>query len=412
MTSFISENTLLAILKTKHHCEFSSIRVLDWHTDENILEAGSNYTTRVSRLTIRYRLEIGTHEDDISPLEEHFFVKVPGNAPLYELAKGWGCYVNEVTMYTEVLPQMRRIVDNQDEFFVPRHYYSDDDLSLVLEDLSQSGYKCADRIQQLDIEHCFYALRSLAKFHALSVKLETTIGLAECVKREPIFRPEGVSEVNMAFIKSQVPVFIDSLPQNLKDRYPNMVTYFENFSCVEVLNDITDRLTSTKFNVLCHGDFWTNNIMFKYDKYGTVEDVKLIDFQYTMWSSPVRDLIHFTINSVKFDVYVKYFPLMLRIYLDTLNRVLIQLNCPKNYHMDSLLEDLDTMYPIALYVLGCVLPIGQPDPDDPIDSMEPNGDVETKSVMNSTTKTDKQKQFLDILANWFEHFAKKGTNMK
>ncbi|XP_065224996.1 uncharacterized protein LOC135848856 [Planococcus citri] len=327
MTSIINENTLLAILKTKHHCEPSSIRVLDWHTDENILEAGSNFTTRASRLTIRYRLEIGTHEEDISPLEENFFVKVPGNAPLYELAKSLGWYINEVAMYTEVFPQMRCIVDNQDEFFALKCHYSDDDLSLVLEDLSQSGYRCADRVQQLNIEHCFYVLRSLAKFHALSVKLETTVGLAECVKRKPIFQSEGVSESNMAFMKSQVPVFIDSLPQNLKDRYPNMLAYFENFSCVEVMNKIANRSTSSNFNVLCHGDFWTNNIMFKYDKYGTIEDVKLIDFQLTSWSNPAKDLIYFTITSVKFEVYVKYFPLMLRIYLDTLNRVLSQLNC-------------------------------------------------------------------------------------
>ncbi|KAL6977981.1 hypothetical protein U1Q18_050638, partial [Sarracenia purpurea var. burkii] len=168
----INDDLLHTILTSSHSSKRSSIRILDWHIDENIVQAGNNYSSQVSRLTVRYQQQ--DQDDKTSPREKKFFLKVPFNVPNYELWKKLGGYDNEVAMYTEVLPQMYTIEDDE-EYFSPRQYYFDDKMSLVLKDLSQSGYRCADRIEQLDVEHSLYALRSLAKFHALSVKLEKTL---------------------------------------------------------------------------------------------------------------------------------------------------------------------------------------------------------------------------------------------
>ncbi|XP_065221901.1 uncharacterized protein LOC135846627 [Planococcus citri] len=400
--NIINDDVLHSILTSKHDGNLSSFRILDWHINDNILKAGSNYCTQVSQLSVRYQPQ--TQQDESSTLEGIFFLKVPANAPLYEVVKEWGSYDNEVAMYTQVLPQMLAI---DDECFSPRQYYSDDEKSLVLEDLSQSRFRCADRVEQLNIEHCFYALRCLAKFHALSVKLETTASLPELVKRDPYTGPDGGwSEDSIASVSSQIPVYLDSLSQNLKDQYPDMVAYFQTLSSPESLTDFATQMSTSQFNVLNHGDFWTNNIMFKYDKYGTVEQVKLIDFQLTLWKSPVYDLIYFIITSVKFELYLKYFPLLMRIYLNTLNRVLGQFNCP-TYQMNSLLKDFDDMFPFAIIVLISVLPIIISDPDDPLDTKEMSKD--DKFEIDGMAKAYKQKHFQEISAKWFEHFAKKGT---
>ncbi|XP_065221902.1 uncharacterized protein LOC135846628 [Planococcus citri] len=405
--NFINDAVLRSILTSKHHENVSSksIRILDWQIDDSIVKAGSNFSTQVSRLTIRYLENPQTeeHHDDIAPRKEHFFLKVPVNAPLYELHKQLGSYDKEVAIYTEVLPQMYIVVD---EYFSPRQYYSDDEKSLVLEDLSQSGYRCADRLEQLDIEHCFHALRCLAKFHALSVKVESTVGLPESVKRDHFLHPEGWSADTGAAIKLQIPIFIDSLPSDLKDQYPKMIDYFQKLSSLEAVTSMQEQLMANEFKVLNHGDFWTNNIMFKYDKCDTIKEVKLIDFQMTTWSSPARDLIYFAITSIKFQVYRKYFPLLLKIYLDTLNRILGLLNCP-TYNMSSLLDDIDIMFPFASITLCSMLPIIISDPDDPINTEEMSKD--DKIEIHGMAKGYKQKPFRVISAKWFEHFAQKGT---
>lgn len=69
----------------------------------------------------------------------------------------------------------------------------------------------------------------------------------------------------------------------------------------------------TKFNVMCHGDLWINNLMFKYDSCDRVCGVKLIDLQTVRYTSPVMDILHF-------------------IYSSTLAEL-------RKYHLDSLLCD-------------------------------------------------------------------------
>ncbi|KAJ8879477.1 hypothetical protein PR048_020085 [Dryococelus australis] len=56
---------------------------------------------------------------------------------------------------------------------------------------------------------------------------------------------------------------------------------------------------NTKMVVLNHGDFWLNNILFKYSESGEIEDVK---FQLTYFASPAVDLHYFLTASPCSDV--------------------------------------------------------------------------------------------------------------
>lgn len=56
------------------------------------------------------------------------------------------------------------------------------------------------------------------------------------------------------------------------------------------------------FNTLIHGDLWTNNIMFSYNQDGQskeLQNVALIDFQYTSWASVTLDLHYFFNTSLE-----------------------------------------------------------------------------------------------------------------
>lgn len=68
------------------------------------------------------------------------------------------------------------------------------------------------------------------------------------------------------------------------------------------------------FNVLNHGDCWTNNIMFQYDSKGRISETILIDFQMSRFGSPAQDLYYFLLSSTNLEVKLKYFDYFIYYY--------------------------------------------------------------------------------------------------
>jgi thiamine kinase-like enzyme len=46
-------------------------------------------------------------------------------------------------------------------------------------------------------------------------------------------------------------------------------------------------------NILCHGDLWLNNILFKLDEDGKPTDAALVDFQIIRYVPPAMDIVMF-----------------------------------------------------------------------------------------------------------------------
>lgn len=81
-------------------------------------------------------------------------------------------------------------------------------------------------------------------------------------------------------------------------------------------------------NVMCHGDLWINNIMFKSSFASTVDscskhsdqvnctpcDVKFFDLQAMRYTSPVFDILHFIYTSTKRDLRDSYTKHLLETY--------------------------------------------------------------------------------------------------
>lgn len=70
----------------------------------------------------------------------------------------------------------------------------------------------------------------------------------------------------------------------------------------------------TRFNVLNHGDMWSNNIMYKYDNNGKVDECLLVDLQLCHYNSPVHDLYYFMVSSLHKDLRVKKIDYILQFY--------------------------------------------------------------------------------------------------
>jgi agmatine/peptidylarginine deiminase len=79
------------------------------------------------------------------------------------------------------------------------------------------------------------------------------------------------------------------------------------------------------FRVLNHGDDWLNNMMFKVDDDGNSVAVKLVDFQFTFWGSPIGDLYYFLFTSVRDDVKIDQFDEFIEHYHSKLREFLEEL---------------------------------------------------------------------------------------
>lgn len=98
----------------------------------------------------------------------------------------------------------------------------------------------------------------------------------------------------------------------------------------------------TEFNVLNHGDFWLNNVMFQHSSEGKLQDIYFIDFQLCKYGSPSLDLYMFLLTGTQLDIKIKYFEYFVKIYYDHLVKNLKILKCIgktpslKELHMDLL----------------------------------------------------------------------------
>ena len=75
-----------------------------------------------------------------------------------------------------------------------------------------------------------------------------------------------------------------------EDLVPN-ITHFFNVTARDQLNEFMGNV-STPIDTCCHGDFWSNNIMFKYDKDGNVNGTVLVDFQLILYGNPLYDVLY------------------------------------------------------------------------------------------------------------------------
>ena len=93
---------------------------------------------------------------------------------------------------------------------------------------------------------------------------------------------------------------------------------------------IFDNLESSgPFKCISHGDFWCNNMLFRYeevDGHSKPVECKLIDFQISRIGYPVNDILYFLYSSTVYDVRRKYMTSWLTFYYSALTTALKQLD--------------------------------------------------------------------------------------
>lgn len=114
------------------------------------------------------------------------------------------------------------------------------------------------------------------------------------------------------------------------------------------------------FNVLNHGDAWTNNIMFTHDENNQPIDSIFIDFQISVYASPALDIHYFLLATAhsylekEFDNLILHYHTQL---VQSLTKLNYQGNIPtlKNLHINlietGIVAAFSTMFLLPLFLV-------------------------------------------------------------
>jgi hypothetical protein len=191
-----------------------------------------------------------------------------------------GLFDREIKVFTNTLPSLHRLLSELSGKYQPfsaNFFYTISCLPtsvLVLEDLKAQGFKMAERTAGLDLNHCLLVMRQIGWFHAATVVLhekepdqfryfqENVFSSAQMESSERIFNTTARS----------VAEEVGSWPQ-YTDKFGDKLLKLSDNAYLSY-NDSVKR-DDEEFNVLCHGDLWLNNMMFRYsDETGEVTDVR------------------------------------------------------------------------------------------------------------------------------------------
>lgn len=222
----------------------------------------------------------------------------------------------EVWMYRNLIPifkSIRKQSENDILQFPECIEASDEDGNewLAFEDMCSKGYSLhRPRLSSLDETHMKIALTALAEFHALSfvLKHQDLLLFNKLTKQVPdtVFPPKSEGEMFKSYLG------------NVVERALNVISNKEHKEklekfCDNLYEKIIEVLQPNQYRVFCHGDYWKNNIMFKY-KNGKPISVCALDYQIVRAASPVVDILYLIFccttkeeRSEHFDRYLQHY---------------------------------------------------------------------------------------------------------
>ncbi|XP_011706827.1 PREDICTED: uncharacterized protein LOC105462004 [Wasmannia auropunctata] len=304
----------------------NSIRVINMFSKPATIK-GDNYGSDMIRITAEF-----SRDQDSSKITEKksIIVKLSpilkgSNSVRYNLITQSGIFQTEISMMSDTLDKMNNLLEPKYRLSAKGLYAQNDNPTLLaIEDLVPLGFRLADRVARLDLAHSILALRGLARFHATSVAVCEKEPKQKEMYTKGMFNNQHPPEMKDYFITST-----KALSEEIVN-WPEVKKYSERIAKladhIYQIGIDAVKLSEDEFNVINHGDFHVNNMMFKYDNEDKPTDHIIVDFQACIYTSPAIDLLYFFSTSLSPDIDNKK-DILLNEYLDTLSTTMKQLNC-------------------------------------------------------------------------------------
>ncbi|XP_022222665.2 uncharacterized protein LOC111074245 [Drosophila obscura] len=357
---------------------------------------GENYAT------IMLRVELDVETEDKSQLTKAFMLKTPCAAHRTHLVPGNNIFVTERSMYFEVVPElelMYRDVGLKVKFGAEAYELPTTDYYVLLEDLKPQKFQNVDRLRGLDQAHTECALRKFAQWHAASVVRVETKGPYEEQYTRGLFQSQPLLNS----------ICNDSIKSLLKyiELYEGHETYLQDLHNISTkLMDVAVDVGQAKpneFNVLNHGDAWSNNIMFQYNEKNEILNTYFVDLQIPKWGTVAQDLYYFLISSTSLDIKTTKFDYFIWFYHSELVKHLQLLKYAKPLPtLKSIIHDL-CKYSVwgficTVWIMGYVLM--DPTEDAGFEALFSNEESSFRKLMYTNPRYRKH---MEVLLPWLKH---------
>lgn len=217
----------------------------------------------------------------------------------------------------------------------------DEQAAIILENLKDDDYTTQDRILGLDKVHMDFAISHLAKMHAITIGLKL---------KKPDFFKRVVLPVLEYAVNEDAKDCVKDMVQKAYNDYKNMKEAEFYLDKIEKTLEYAKHVTITSkepWTTLVHNDFWVNNMLFKYDKTDKPINMKIVDFQLTIYDYGVHDLIFFLISSSRKEVLDEHLDDMIDLYYNSFIKCLESLSVNTNiFPKSQFMEQLNQCAPI------------------------------------------------------------------
>ncbi|XP_017785232.1 PREDICTED: uncharacterized protein LOC108568569 [Nicrophorus vespilloides] len=238
-----------------------------------------------------------------------------------ELAKIMSKY--ETNFYEVIVPKLNAISGNSWRD-VPKCYLSTE-TEIILENVCAKGFHLWKELgHPLSSEYIEAVLKCYGQFHGLSFALKQ---LEPEVFEEISFSDYEPMILALNAYKNDTIIsnFTDIATKSFGEEDEECKKAFKKFINDDILTFLEELKAEDKYNVIVHGDCWTNNFMFR-EREGDI-DVRMLDFQLARKASPIVDLSYFlTTSGCSKDVFNNV-DAFLKIYHDALVNTLDRLHC-------------------------------------------------------------------------------------
>ncbi|XP_058451892.1 uncharacterized protein LOC131430718 [Malaya genurostris] len=273
--------------------------IIDTYEEAKGSGRGDNYTAALFRLSLRGHTRANDSKKKLRWEQTVICKRLPDCRIKREAFKSEALFRNEVAFYNAIMPELvafqKRKSNHSSEIFlaVPQCFLAQNDL-VMLEDLCVRRFTMPDRQAGLGHEQMKATLEELSKYHAASLAYK--LQCPNEFKKLTAKISEGMfSKANAEWYKNYYEILTKNAIQMVSQTIPGKVEYLdklENFlaNCFGNMVELVSR--ESKLAVICHGDCWTNNILFKYDENGTITETCFVDFQMIRYGSFALDLAY------------------------------------------------------------------------------------------------------------------------
>ncbi|XP_058791315.1 uncharacterized protein LOC131664330 [Phymastichus coffea] len=298
-----------------------SVEVIEW---KHLTDPGENFGSLI--------LAVTANVSKNGKQETHRLVcKMPPKSDyLLDLFNSPMAFHKELYFYTKIAPAFLELqiksgfVDNELIKLVPQYYGGrmslnrsdkfDSQAAIVLENLNFSGYTTKDRLTGMDLHHMEYSVRELAKLHAIACgyRIKHPEDFKQTIAPGLVM---AQNDIAMKCIDEMIRKAVDNL-KKMDEAKPYMDKVFKTLEHIDKHYKEKKPLIE-HWCTFVHGDFWVNNMMYRYGNNGKILGMKMVDFQLSSCEYGMMDLVFFLISSGKKDVIENNMNDLITLYYET-----------------------------------------------------------------------------------------------